>query len=347
LTEKTHYVMTARRVQFIFFLILSSSFLITLILINITGKSIEKVETQIYQRLTGKFSQHFEYDSLGIPFVVYQGKVGPQYNTVAIAEYAIRLAQEKDTLNSDVFQNCINWLISRSEVLNDSSLILLNRYDWPSYKMSSPWRSAMNQGRAMQAYLVAYEKTSDKLFLDYARKSMNALFTEVKDGGVTYIDSSGYWYEEYADDYAPQSRVLNGMIVVLQALSDYYRVTKDSSACFLFKNGVKSVKHTLHLYDNNGQSNYDVLGKPASFWYHKFHIAQLEFLYNETHEPVFNDYKLNWGNYKEPSYLETLIAKPTRIGIAAILTLFSTVLAALLLPVTLLFLKTKKSKIQC
>jgi len=204
----------------------------------------------------------------------------------------------------------------------------------------------MNQGRAMQAFLRAYEKTSDKRFLDNARKSMNALYTEVKDGGVTYIDSTGYWYEEYADDGAPQSRVLNGMIVVLQALSDYYKVTNDSSAYFLFKKGVGSVKRTLHKYDNNGQSNYDVLGKPASLWYHKFHITQLEFLYNETHEPVFNNFKMSWDKHKEPLYLVTLIARPTRIGIAAVITLFSTVLAAIMLPTTLICFKGKKSDIQ-
>ena len=58
-------------------------------------------------------------------------------------------------------------------------------------------------GKGYSGILKAFEKTGDTLYLDYARKSMNTLYTEVKDGGVTYKDSTGYWYEEYADDNAP------------------------------------------------------------------------------------------------------------------------------------------------
>lgn len=180
----------------------------------------------------------------------------------------------------------------------------------------------MNQGRVMQAFLLAYEDTSEDLFLDYARQSMNALFTEVKDGGVTYIDETGYWFEEYADDNLPESRVLNGMIVVLEALSDFYVLTDDTSAKYLFSEGTKALKSTLHQYDNEGHSNYDVLGKPASPWYHKFHIAQLEDLYKKTDEPVFEQYRLKWLQYREPSYLKTLVLKPRNIGIAAVVTLY-------------------------
>ena len=175
------------------------------------------------------------------------------------------------------FYNCITWLVNHNTILNDSSIIFLNHYDWPGYKMTSPWRSAMNQGRAMQAFIKAYYKTGDSVYLSLARRSMNALYTQVKEGGVTYMDSTGYWYEEYADDNVPQSRVLNGMIVVLQSLNDFHKVTNDPGALFLFNKGVDAVKKTLHLYDNNGHSNYDALGKPASSWYHKFHIELLGF----------------------------------------------------------------------
>jgi hypothetical protein len=143
------------------------------------------------------------------------------------------------------------------------------------------------------------------------------------------MDSSGYWYEEYADDNVPQSRVLNGMIVVLQALSDFYKVTNDAGALFLFTKGASSVKSTLHLYDNKGHSNYDALGKTAKPWYHKFHIELLDFLYSETHDPVFNEYKLKWMQYKEPTYMAALLQKPTRIGVFAVVTSFAGVLVIL------------------
>ena len=96
---------------------------------------------------------------------------------------------------------------------------------------------------------------------------------------------------------------------------------------FLFNQGVKSVKSTLHLYDNNGHSNYDILGKPAKPWYHNFHIEFLDFLYTETHDHIFNDYKQKWMRYKEPSYLTALIQKPTRIGVFAVFSIFIAVSA--------------------
>jgi hypothetical protein len=188
--------------------------------------------------------------------------------------------------------------------------------------MTAPWRSAMIQGRATQAFIKAFQKTNDTLYLDYARKSVNTLYTEVKDEGVTYKDSAGYWYEEYADDGAPQSKVLNGMIVTLQGISDYYKVSGNDAALFLFDQGVNALKNSLPAYDNNGHSYYDIMKKPAKPWYHQFHIELLDFLYSETHDPVFKEYKEKWSLYKEPSYLVSLIKNPTRIGLFSVFTLF-------------------------
>ena len=313
-------------------LLLRTSFLIivslffSVLIVNTIGKRVEIFETRIYQKITGKSAQYIDCDLTGVPFVFYEGKLGKQYNTVTVAERAIKLCDKNDTPVTGNFLACISWLTNNYTILNDSSIIYLDNYNWPSYKMKAPWRSAMNQGRAMQAFIKAFEKTGDTLYLNLARKSMNTLYTQVKDGGVTYMDSTGYWYEEYADDNTPQSRVLNGMIVVLQGLSDYYKVANDTGALILFNEGVRSVKNTLQLYDFNGHSNYDALGKPASSWYHNFHIELLDFLYTKTQEPVFNEYKQKWLQYKEPSYLGILIKKPTRIGVFAVFSLFAGVL---------------------
>ncbi|MBK7626702.1 MAG: hypothetical protein IPJ16_05795 [Bacteroidales bacterium] len=159
--------------------------------------------------------------------------MGEHTTVVMTAQEAIKYYNKIDNPeNRNKFFTCIEWLKSNLVQLNDSSMIYYVDFDWSSYHMTRPWRSAMSQGRAIQAFLKAYELTKDTMYIDYARKAMNTLFTEVKDGGVTYKDRSGYWYEEYADDNVPQSRVLNGMIVVLQALSDYKKVTADTTACF-------------------------------------------------------------------------------------------------------------------
>jgi hypothetical protein len=300
---------------------------VTWLLTNIAGKPVEKLGTKIYQKISGKKPQYVKYDQSGLPLVVYEGNVGEHATVVMTAQEALNYYKNiTDPVSKSKFFVCIEWLKSNNTNLNDSSIIFYINFDWPGFKMEKPWRSAMSQGRAMQAFIKAYELTKDSAYLNLARKSMNTLYTEVKDGGVTYIDSTGYWYEEYADDDASQSRVLNGMIVVLQALSDFYKTTNDPGALFLFTKGVSAIKNSLHLYDNKGHSNYDLLGKPASPWYHNFHIELLDFLYTETHDPVFNEYKQKWLLYKEPSYLTALIHKPTRIGVFTIFTLFVGVL---------------------
>lgn len=302
------------------------SLFITIVLANTIGYRTENFETQLYRKIYGKQKQQISFDTSGIPIVEYEGDLGRQYNIVTVAEYAIGLSNKPDSMKDIQFYKCINWLIQKGIFLNDSSIIYRNHYNWPGYNMSTPWRSAMNQGRVMQAFLKAFEKTADSSYLGYARKSMNTLYTQVKDGGVTYIDNTGYWYEEYSDDSVPQSRVLNGMIVVLQALTDFHKVTNDPKALFLFNKGVATVKSSLHLYDNNGHSNYDILGKPANSWYHKFHIELMGFLYTQTHDPIFNEYKQKWEKYKEPSYFAVLIHKPSRINLFVVFSLFAGVL---------------------
>jgi hypothetical protein len=311
------------RVHFLFIVLILLALVVTLVLSNKIGKPLEKLESKIYRKISGKKPQYIKYDQSGLPTVVYEGSVGEHATVIMTAQEALNYYKNKtDSVSKSKFFVCIEWLKANSSILNDSSIIFYVNFNWPGFQMEKPWRSAMSQGRAMQAFIKAYELTRDTLYLNLARRSMNTLYTEVKDGGVTYIDSTGYWYEEYADDNVPQSRVLNGMIIVLQALSDFYNTTNDPGALCLFKNGVSAVKSSLHLYDSNGHSNYDVLGKPASPWYHNFHIELLDFLYIKTHDPIFNEYKQKWLLYKEPSFLIALVHRPTRIGVFALFSLF-------------------------
>jgi hypothetical protein len=317
---------------------------ITLYLSNKIGKTVENYEAGIYQKISGKKPQYVKYDKSGLPTVVYEGNAGEHETVVMTAQAAFKYYENiEDQVSRSKFFTCIDWLKANNSNLNDSSIIYYVDFDWPSYKMKKPWRSAMSQGRAMQAFLKAFELTKDSTYLDYAKRSMNTLYADVVDGGVTYKDTNGFWYEEYADDSVPQSRVLNGMIVVLQALWDFHKITNDESSLFLFTKGEKAVKHTLHLYDNEGHSNYDVLGKPAKPWYHNFHIELMDFLFTTTHDPIYNEYKQKWMQYREPSYLTALVQKPTRIGVFAVFTLFVTVYA-IAIGISFILIKYNKLK---
>jgi hypothetical protein len=312
-----------------------AAIVITLPAANHFGEPMEKCSIRLYQKIMGKGMQTIVADSSGIPMVHYQGKLGKQYNPVTIAEQALNYGKKVDPGSVKNFWNCIGWFIKNQVRLNDSSIICLYHFDWPAYRMTSPWRSAMCQGRAMQLFVQAFEKTGNPDYLVFAGSFRNALFTEVKDGGLSYKDPSGFWYEEYADDQAPQSRVLNGMIVVLQALKDHYDATKDPSSLYLFNEGVRSLKSRLPDYDNHGHSYYDILKKPASNWYHNFHVKLLGYMYSETGDPVFREYYQKWSQYEGPSYLASFISKPDKIRAFTISVIF---LGSLSLMVVLWFL---------
>lgn len=58
-----------------------------------------------------------------------------------------------------------------------------------------------------------------------------------------------------------------------------------------FAEGVKALKNRLQLYDRNGHSYYDILGKPVGGNYHQVHIALLDTIHQMTGESVFSDYR--------------------------------------------------------
>lgn len=132
----------------------------------------------------------------------------------------------------------------------------------------------------------------------------DSFFVEVKDGGVTYKDTNGWWYELYSDIGSQKPKVLNGMLWTLLALNQYENLTGDSKAKFLFREGIESLKSNLYKYDSENASYYDILKKPADFNYHNMHVYLLEKLFNITHEQAFHMMSEKWSKMS--------IAKPIK-----------------------------------
>ncbi len=172
------------------------------------------------------------------------------------------------------------------------------KFSYPTYDMTSPWRSGMAQGQAMEALVDAYRVLGEKKYLDTAKMLLNSFFVEVKNGGVTFkTPTNGWWYEEYAANASRESRVLNGMMYALLSIYEYYNYTHAPEAKYLFDRGVLALDRTLPHYDNNGYSNYDILGTLASIQYHHIHVDLLGRLYNITKDGIFKAFHDRWGNY--------------------------------------------------
>jgi hypothetical protein len=225
---------------------------------------------------------------------------GPQLNPITIAQSAInnyRNIQESNFTNETEMINLIikaDWLLGHAKLKGNYSILEYN-FDFPPTKMKAPWISAMAQAQAIQALINAHNLTKDDRYLNLSEYLLNAFYVEVKDGGITYKDNNGWWYEEYASpSNLNERRVLNGMGFTLLGLHDYYEYTNSSKAKFLFEKGLESFINNLPRYENSTYSLYDLSGKPADKFYHSIHLEIFDKLYTITKDPVFHEYFERW-----------------------------------------------------
>jgi hypothetical protein len=193
-------------------------------------------------------------------------------------------------------------------------LVLKYMFPWPAYDLKPPWLSAMAQAESSAVLLKAHELTADRKYLNTAKKLLNVLFIEVQDGGVTYkTEKDGWWYELFAQNRSQdEPRVLNGMLITVLAVHDYYKRTNDSDAKYLFDKGVLALRKNLPKYDYSGTYTfYDACcGNLTPVDYHEIVISTLSQLYNITNEQIFKFYYDNWKNYIVPEKLLQVEPQP-------------------------------------
>ncbi|RMF31408.1 MAG: hypothetical protein D6752_02240, partial [Candidatus Nitrosothermus koennekii] len=218
------------------------------------------------------------FDDEGVPIVNYgyvDGVlIGKQQNPVFVCNIADKYykdyADNRSNKSRMLFLNCARWLVNNARSYG-SYKILEYHFPWPKYNIKPPWRSGMAQALAIQVLIKAHKLTNDDIYIDASRDLLNSFFVEVKDGGVTYKDEEGWWYEEFASDDCIRSMVLNGMMFALLGIYDYYKYTSDNNAKYLFDKGVLSLKNNISKYDYKGYSYYDILGNPP-IKYHEIHV---------------------------------------------------------------------------
>jgi hypothetical protein len=226
--------------------------------------------------------------------------IGPQLNPITIAQSAMRdyaeIQQHNYTNETKILELIIkaDWFLGHSRDIGNYSILEYN-FDFPPTQMKAPWVSGMAQAQAMQALIKAHNITNDNRYLNLTDRLLNSFFVEVKDGGVTYKDNDGWWYEEYPNpNTSLERRVLNGMGFTLLGLYDYYLYTGNSVAKYLFDKGMISLIENLDKYDDDPYSLYDLSGKPADRYYHLIHLEVLEKLYKITNEPILKEYFEKW-----------------------------------------------------
>ncbi len=263
------------------------------------------------------------FDFLGIQMDDYgeidNVYIGRQYNPLTVAQYALEQYDrylQGDSLAFASFLTCAQWLQLHTTRYKKYD-VLEYRFPWKRYSMIPPWRSAMAQAQAMQVYVRAYRVTQDSMFLRNAERLQAAFFVEVDSGGVTYKDDDRHWwYEEYADEGGKETRVLNGMLVTLLGLYEYYTITGDTVSLVLFQHGVADLRESLGQYEGDGTVYYSLNRETASQFYQQVHVDLLRELYNITKDSEFIEYANRWESFLKKPLIVRFWKHPDRLGVA-------------------------------
>jgi heparosan-N-sulfate-glucuronate 5-epimerase len=247
------------------------------------------------------------FDKKGVLLLDYKGKIGKQYNPIAIAQYGLahynlyKKKGNKEKLKVAIKQ--ADWLVDNLEKNERGISVWMHHFDWDYREMlKSPWYSSLAQGSGISLLARIYSETKKKVYLETAQKAFEAFLLDIKEGGVRFIDRKGnVWIEEYLVD--PPTHVLNGFIWSLFGVYDYFLLTQEEKAKDLFNSCVKTLKENLKDYDVGFWSLYEQSGTKmkmmASPFYHNLHIVQLKILYEITGEEFFKDYARKWDNYRK------------------------------------------------
>lgn len=233
-----------------------------------------------------------------LPFVYYKGQ-GWQYYPVTATFWASEYFKKGD------YQ-------SGQELLDElAPYMAIEDYEGTRYGVynvyfeisnsSIPWASSYSQGMASGLYALAYNQTKDKRYLAQSNLLFNSFKVPQNKGGFLTQTKFGTWFLEI--DFRPDHLILNGHIITMQGIYDYYQVTGDPSALKLFNEGVNSTKNILPEMDSGNWSYYALTGaegKPAwkaNKYYHGLHVEQLKWLYSKTGDPFFIEYAQKWNSY--------------------------------------------------
>jgi heparosan-N-sulfate-glucuronate 5-epimerase len=274
---------------------------------------------EYYMTFAEKADYPGPFDSAGIPRLNYHGRIGTQYNPIAIAQYGLgnynHFARSRNAGRRDKFLRCADWLVANLEPNSAGVPMWHHRFDW-EYRdtLRAPWYSGLAQGHGISLLLRAHLVTGNSAYLNAARGAFHAFTHEVKDGGVIFVDAEGHkWIEEYIVD--PPTHILNGFIWAVWGVYDYALATGEQPAKELFAAAVTTLVGNLPRYDAGYWSLYEQAGMRlpmlASPFYHRLHIVQLRVMHRLTGEPVFQQCAERWAGYlrQRSSRLRALIYK--------------------------------------
>jgi len=245
------------------------------------------------------------YDQAGILMLNYHGRIGLQYNPIAIAQWGLgnynAFCRTRHKKHRDKFLAASDWLCAHLEQNRSGTSVWNHHFDW-EYRtvLRAPWYSGLAQGQGISLLVRAHRETGARSYLEVAERAFASFLKCIDDGGVAFNDQQGnLWFEEYI--VSPPTHILNGFIWALWGVHDYFLATQNSAARELFGNAVQTLRSNLDRYDLGFWSLYEQSGTwlpmVASPFYHRLHIVQLRVMYRLTGEEMFARVADKWEAY--------------------------------------------------
>jgi hypothetical protein len=160
--------------------------------------------------------------------------------------------------------------------------------------MGIPWYSGMAQGMMLSTLVNLYETTGNTYWKTQADRVFRSYQVPKKNGQPWFQDqvlrgSKVYmWFEEYVGTNIPSSHVVNGHIYAAWGAYDYYRLTRNPTAQWMFNTSATTIRDYFTSYRRPGTVSWYaaspygqyVWRAPAS--YHKGVTNQLAILGRQT-----------------------------------------------------------------
>jgi hypothetical protein len=238
-------------------------------------------------------------DSRGVPTVIGDQNNKTGYHPSHICRYGLYLAArfERDGSDEDrkKMNNVMRWVKENKKEKN--GFITWELYkDNPSFRVKSPWTSALTNAWCAGALLQGYAMTGDRSLERDAKKALDYLFIPVGDGGgLSFWPDGDIWFEE-APSTETNSHILNGYIYAIDTLDMFRSFYKSDKYNDYYKRSMDSLLNKVDLYDVGYGSIYDqyTKGNKLGMSYHKIHYKQLYYAYLRTNAERFQELSKKW-----------------------------------------------------
>jgi heparosan-N-sulfate-glucuronate 5-epimerase len=290
-------------------------------------KSIDQLLTYYYLRFdlmkinSRGGNKPFEFDENGIPKIhsyIDVKEKGFYYYPITIGQFGLgtyhQYLDSGDECSKKQFLKIVNWF---TENLIEEDLLgafWLTEVPKPEFKITTPWKSAFTQSRAISVLLRGWQMTRESNYLKLASKALIPFTIPIESGGVAVdLTEEMAFYEEYVAE--KPTRILDGAMFSLFGVYDFIRATKELKeweeshqlAKEIFRKGVNGLKFWLPKFDmgywvfyNRCEIEGYPQNDPCTIGYLRLVSAQLEIMANLTGEKIFIEYSYKFKGYLKP-----------------------------------------------